>query len=287
MNLKKTVKQVIKPAYNAQKKIRYTLEGFLADRHIYLTGEEKKIASYQRKHQGERVFLVGTGPSLKAEDLELVQGELSIGCNMVYKMFDKTKWRPDYYCMTDRVYAAHQSQDIVQHINVPFFVPKSSAKFMPDKGSTTIKVNDIYDYNKYKVQGKFQYYCYLKASVMMFMLELAIYLGMTEIYLLGVDCTNTYKKNGHFASDYVTTRTRQVERKRMERDLNKDKMTEEELWNHNYQRNIQAYQEIKRFADAKGIKIYNATRGGELEVFPRISLEEALGKSGETKGSTE
>lgn len=276
MSVKEAVKSIIKPIYNFEKKICYTTQGMLADRHIYLGKEEKKLAAYHGKHQGKRVFLVGTGPSLKAEDLELIKGEYSIGCNMVYKMFDKTNWRPTYYCMTDRVYAKHQSQEILEHVDMPFFVPKSTAKRMPDKGSTAIKVNDIYDYNTYQVQGRFHYYCYLKASVMMFMLELAMYLGMTEIYLLGVDCTNTYKKNGHFAKDYVQSGTRQAEQRRIERDLNKDNMTEEELWNHNYLRNIQAYEEIKRFADAKGIKIYNATRGGELEVFPRISLEDAL-----------
>ena len=258
------------------KYILYNTEGILAKHHIYLNNDLKKLSSYQEKHKGERMFLIGTGPSLKAEDLELIKGELSIGCNMVYKMFPKTTWRPDYYCMTDRVYAAHQSQEILQHIDVPLFVPKSTAKFMPDKGSTAIKVNDIYDYNTYKVQGKMQYFCYLKASVMMFMLEFAMYLGAKEIYLLGVDCTNTYKSNGHFASDYVASHTKQAEQKRMQRDLDKDNITKEEMWNHNYLRNIQAYQEIKNFADTKGIRIYNATRGGELEVFPRISLEEVL-----------
>lgn len=281
MSVKKAVKGMVKPFYNFWKKLWYNIQGMLAEKHIYLTLEEKKVAAYQGKHQGKRVFLVGTGPSLNAEDLELIKEEYSIGCNMVYKLFTKTNWRPTYYCMTDRVYARYQSEEILQHVQVPFFVPKSAAKRMPHKGSNVIKVNDIYDYDTYEVQGRFHHYCYLKASVMMFMLELAMYMGMTEIYLLGVDCTNTYKKNGHFAKDYVKSSTRQAEQSRMERDLDKDNITAEELWNHNYLRNIQAYEEIKRFADTKGIKIYNATRGGQLEVFQRISLEDVLKKESE------
>jgi hypothetical protein len=38
------------------------------------------------------------------------------------------------------------------------------------------------------------------------------------------------------------------------------------------------YEELKRFADSKGVKIVNCTRGGKLEVFPRQSLEEVLSK---------
>ena len=33
----------------------------------------------------------------------------------------------------------------------------------------------------------------------------------------------------------------------------------------------------KRFCDEHGIKIYNATRGGKLEVFPRVDFDEVFG----------
>lgn len=39
---------------------------------------------------------------------------------------------------------------------------------------------------------------------------------------------------------------------------------------------ISAYQEAKRYADNNKVKIFNATRGGELEVFDRIDLDDAL-----------
>lgn len=36
---------------------------------------------------------------------------------------------------------------------------------------------------------------------------------------------------------------------------------------------INAYQKIKKYADKKGIKIYNATRGGYLEIFERVNFD--------------
>ena len=40
-----------------------------------------------------------------------------------------------------------------------------------------------------------------------------------------------------------------------------------------YKQNLLAYQSAKKYADAHGIKIYNATRGGNLEVFERVDFD--------------
>ena len=37
--------------------------------------------------------------------------------------------------------------------------------------------------------------------------------------------------------------------------------------------NIIAYEKAKRYGDEHGIQIFNATRGGMLEVFPRVTLD--------------
>ena len=37
--------------------------------------------------------------------------------------------------------------------------------------------------------------------------------------------------------------------------------------------NLLAYQAAREYADRHGIKIYNATRGGKLEVFERVDFD--------------
>ena len=39
---------------------------------------------------------------------------------------------------------------------------------------------------------------------------------------------------------------------------------------------IDAYKVAKQYADDHNIKIYNATRGGKLEVFERVDLDDIL-----------
>ena len=41
-------------------------------------------------------------------------------------------------------------------------------------------------------------------------------------------------------------------------------------------RSMFCYRQLKSAADKKGVQIYNATRGGMLEVYPRRTLEEVL-----------
>lgn len=267
------LKKIVKPAYNFGKELWYGTTGFFYGHGMFLNENFRRLASYQNRHQNERCFLIGTGPSLRAADLDLIQREYAFGCNMLYKLYDQTDWRPTYYCMTDRVYAKHQSQEMVKYVDVPIFTPRSTYQRMTGRSDRIIYVNDIYDYETYRIRGKMLSYCWLKASVMLFMMEMAIYMGFSEIYLLGVDCTNTYTANGHFTQDYMKDDTKKAEDQRMRRDLKKRQLTPEEMGLHNYRRSIEAYGVVHQFAQSKGVSIYNATRGGDLEVFPRVALE--------------
>ena len=271
------MRKAVKPVYNAGKQIWYGTTGFFYGHGMFLNENFRRLAGYQNLHKGERCFLIGTGPSLRAEDLDMIKDEYAIGCNMLYKLYDKTVWRPTYYCMTDRVYAKHQSQEMVRYVDVPIFTPRSTYQRMTGKSKNIFYVNDIYDYETYKIRGKMLSYCWLKASVMLFMMELAVYMGFSEIYLLGVDCTNTYTANGHFIKDYMKEDTKKAEDQRIKRDLKKKQLTPEEMGLHNYRRSIEAYEVVHKFTQSCGVKIYNATRGGDLEVFPRVTLENLEG----------
>ena len=44
----------------------------------------------------------------------------------------------------------------------------------------------------------------------------------------------------------------------------------------NTEKMICQYKETKLFLDKLGVKVYNATLGGKLDVFPRIRLDDAI-----------
>lgn len=271
-----TIKKCIKPLYNSGKMLHYNTQGALIEKGICFSENSRKLFSYKNKHLGERCFLIGTGPSLTAEDLELIKNEHSIGCNMIYKMYEKTTWRPDYHCVLDRLYAKYENHDLVSKIHVPLFVPRSTGIRMKKKPVDTIYVNDIYAEGTYVVRGKMLSYCWLKASVMLFMLELAMFMGFKEIYLLGVDCTNVHGAKGHFTDAYTKEEVTKGDEERLKQALKKEDATKEELGAYNYNRSIEAYTLVENFAKKHHTKIYNATRGGNLEVFERVALENVV-----------
>jgi len=71
--------------------------------HFEKTQDGKRLAALKGKYAGQRCFLVGNGPSLKAEDLTKLHeyGEITFAFNRVYNIFDQTPWRPTFYISQD------------------------------------------------------------------------------------------------------------------------------------------------------------------------------------------
>jgi hypothetical protein len=115
-------------------------------------------------------------------------------------------------------------------------------------------------------------FVYVVNTVTVAMLQLAVYLGFNPIYLIGCDTsysvTNMVQyENGdsdllistdadpnHFDSSY----------------FGKGKKWHEP----HVERMIFHYEQAKRVCYEKGVKIFNATIGGNLEVFPRVNYSE-------------
>ncbi len=91
-------------------------------------------------------------------------------------------------------------------------------------------------------------------------IEAAIYMGCKEIYLLGVDC-NYSLKNLHFMKT-------EYDDEKWSPNKNVDVAEIQQM------SNIIGYEFIKKEAEKRSVKIYNATRGGSLEVFERVNSDD-------------
>ena len=91
-------------------------------------------------------------------------------------------------------------------------------------------------------------------------LQIAAYMGFQEIYLLGMDHHNVGSvadARNHFASDYFSDEEREVY-KGVTADFDSMDL---------------AYQKAENYSREHGFRIYNATRGGKLEVFERVDFD--------------
>lgn len=226
-------------------------------------GDKKyaKLKNLKNIHVGQRCFLIATGPSLTIEDLEKLNGEYTLGMNSVVSAFDQTEWRPTYYGIQDEYVYKKLKNEIVnaKFENLIIGSPVAKYNLVPDE--SILFPADILNHKmpNAKYNTKFSSDCYLKVydgyTITYSLLQVAVYMGFKEIYLVGADCTyNTEIKR--FRDHGVIDRTIDTAGDRM----------------------MVAYKKAKEYCDAHDVKIYNATRGGMLEVFTRVDLDKVLSK---------
>ena len=232
-------------------------------------------ARYLRKihntHLGESCFIIGNGPSLSAEDLTVLHknGIHSFAVNRIYKIFDQTSWLPTYYVNTDAV----MIRDFLPEVNaMPVkdkFIPLQNRFYLGAqvKGAHHFFRNDTKD-----VPGYFSLDCTeqvnIRGTVTITCMQLAIHMGYRHIYLLGVDHN----------FDKIITETGEIiidpsVKNYFCEGYDNDVSTEVQ---HNLGKTTRSYMDMKEFIDKNDVHIYNASRQTKLEVFPRVTFEQAL-----------
>ena len=88
------VKKIIRPVYYK-----------LVHSHVKQTCRRTfmKFQNFHDMYLNQKCFIVANGPSLTIEDLEVICNKkiISFGMNRIYKLYDKTKWRPTFYITQD------------------------------------------------------------------------------------------------------------------------------------------------------------------------------------------
>ena len=223
----------------------------------------KKLLDYKDKHKGERCFIIATGPSLTMEDLESLKNEYTFSMNSICRLYDETDWRPTYFAVQDNHVFKSIQNTIRAHKEVPVFISDNIWKRFKRENEwiefPTDTMYHSYDMKIGKYHARFSDDAYDIVydgySIAYSCIELAVYMGFKEIYLLGADCTYLGEKE-HFVDSGVEDRSRKYATPKL----------------------IVGYEKVKEYADSHGIKVYNATRGGVLEVFERVKPEDVLNK---------
>lgn len=222
-----------------------------------------ELVQFRNIHKGKRCFIVATGPSLKIEDLNTLKlhGEICMSVNGIFKAFSMTEWRPDYYFLTDPYGFMQWKEDILQMEVKEKFIG-DNAWYFEDNEEIADNIHRFHLYLDIpqKILPKFTEdfskcaYCSLSV-VYDGALQMAAYMGFDEIYMLGADCTlESTQKKQHFVENY-----------------DDDKFSK--AHNLDIMQLFKAYEAAKQYCEQHGIKLYNATRGGALEVLERVDFD--------------
>ena len=220
------------------------------------------LVAYKNKYKGKRIFITCTGPSLTIEDLEKLKYEYVFGMNSICLIHDKTDWKPDFFgCQDPQVFEKIKETMLSTDNGVVFLPYFYKKKFSTPEKYVYFHISGAYHLYEMiygpKYFAKYSDDCYKTVydgyTITYSIMQLAMYMGFDELYLIGADCSYLGKKE-HFIETGHHDPGVQYAAERM----------------------FTSYGVAKEYAEAHGVKIFNATRGGCLELFPRVKLEDVL-----------
>jgi len=193
-----------------------------------------------------RHFVLGNGPSLSRVPFESLMFERTWGVNRIWKLFPRTAWRPTYYVRSE--VPSYRKEDVLEdleHIKSEKLIAFLQAGF---KGF----VEQTYNWGD-KLTKRFFGTCpgedhpwHLPeicgfGTVVHTAIQLAIYSGATEIYLLGCDLGKEHFYDEPFENEDLALKAHQY-----------------------------AY-------ESSPVPIYDCS-DGDLDVYPKVDMNEVLRK---------
>ena len=222
-----------------------------------------QLRKFKGLHAGQDCFVLGNGPSLNKMDLAPLADYHTFGLNKIYLLFDRVDLDLSYLVSTNGL-VIEQSSEEFERLGIPTFLSyTASAGVVADRDHLyrlhTLNTWSFYDDLTQPIcEGN---------TVTYVALQIAYYMGFRRVFLVGVD--HSFKQSGkshetqvyegedvnHFHPDYFKGQKWQLA------DVYGSEVSYH-LANYHYRRDER--------------EIYDATVGGKLEVFPKISYQEAL-----------
>lgn len=280
-----------------QKIIKRTIKGFRNRSQRYLAYYKYKNVlnrnlELKNKFKGKRCFIIGSGPSIKDQDLLKLTGEETFVCN--------TFWRhPQYYELNPKNYAGLDPGPPQLKSN---FLKEELAE--KEKDLTRLATRFFFHlegfYEHFKNINIFQndnvYYLHMGGffkenlnfnteidktiprvkNVIIGCITIAAYMGFEEIYLLGCEHSflaspRQFEEEHFFPGTAYTTSIDEKERERYAMTIKtyEGVIDQVKILFQNYR-----YLKAKLAKTHPKIKIYNATPNSFLDVFPFVKFED-------------
>ncbi len=164
------------------------------------------IEEYKNTYEDERIFVLGNGPSLERTPLHLLSEEYTFGVNNIANIFDQTEWRPTFYL------AIHSPPNIpernvraVSDQGTICFLPEGRLEYIEEGPNVErvriehlsekdgVKITD-FSIDWESIEGTDDVWStevsevvYQYTTVLYPAIQIATYMGFSEIYLLGCD----------------------------------------------------------------------------------------------------
>ncbi|WP_167881426.1 6-hydroxymethylpterin diphosphokinase MptE-like protein [Leptospira biflexa] len=228
------------------------------------------IYKFKSKYSGQTCVIVGNGPSLTKDDLDFIsqKGIKSFGVNKIYLIYSDTVWRPDFYVCEDIPTIESAFEEINTKIDCPKFIINDERLL---RNNNTIRFNRIAsDFKEIDFFNNPIPYLFCGQTVTYICMQLAVFMGFKTIVLLGQDFTWEFQDDVVDAEGYAVV---SEDNEHFHPEYYKPGEKQYRMTRKHYKYLIDAMSFAKAKCEKYGVRVFNGTRGGNLEVFPRIPLE--------------
>ncbi|MFE3836208.1 6-hydroxymethylpterin diphosphokinase MptE-like protein [Pseudogemmobacter sonorensis] len=238
----------------------------------------KKLQSLRNAHSGQRVIVMGNGPSLGQVPLDSLKGWTTFASNKIFLAFESTDWRPTYFTAEDDLVIIQNIERLREKVDPAstVLIPYICKVYRSD-----IYADAYFGYSFRKLIDRKQHFgtdamreLYNGFSVVYTQIQLAMYMGAKEIALIGVDFSfktdQEGQNNGELIGGGAVNHFLKNYRKVGER-WNPPLLEKQEI------SFALAEQETSRL----GVKVWNCTPGSKLDAFERLPLEAFMARGRE------
>ena len=195
------------------------------------------IEDFKGIHHGRNVFILASGPSLATTDLTPLKRRIVIGLNRSCLVFPELH----YHCtMDERLFNEYETDLRSQRY---LFT-------LPDRPfGISLHLLGSEGFSRDLTKGIYSGY-----TVSYFALQLAVYMGFTKIFYLGLDLKHAEGQTHFFGRDWVSTNHEQTEFPKM----------------------IRMLQFAAQRLAPTDVQVYNCSPDSTLECFERVTYQWAL-----------
>lgn len=223
--------------------------------------QAKRNTELVKYKTSDKCYICGNGPSLKKVNLDDLDGD-TIVMNDHWRIADKFKTTPTFYIVNDEAYGMDAFKERMAGVlncfpKIPHLfasnIGKSIDKKYADNHTNIFYYNPIGRTFKHRYTIDFTKQTYNLWNVVTTAIELAIYLGYKEIYLIGCDYSL-------FATRYMT-HAYDKDGAKVTRPVNLREM----LYKYSFTTHI--HYEMAQYAKEYGIRIINLTSESLLDAY--------------------
>ncbi len=225
-----------------------------------------RLKKFMNIHQGEDCFIIGNGPSLKKMDLAPLNDYYTFGLNKIHLLLEKTNLNASYHVAVNPL-VIEQCSTKIERLNCPSFISHRSGKRIIKSLNHVYFIMTQGPYVPYTFQGNLLQSLHEGYTVTFVAMQIAFFMGFKRVFLIGVD--HNFIANGkvnekqylsgddpnHFDPTYFSNKEWHLP------DLEASELS---------------YHLARFFYSRDSRNIYDATLNGKLNIFPKISYEQAL-----------